>query len=196
MTKIYPRLKKNNLRLIGGALLIFLSTSCKKDKPADPIIPYEGEVITTLSYTLTPTDSGEVAVFTFQDLDGDGGNPPVISSEPLLANTTYTASLILLNEVVSPTEDITEEILEGAAEHQFFFQTTVGGLSISYADSDQNGHPLGLQTELTTQASGTGTLTVILRHEPDKTAEGVVDGNPANAGGETDIEVIFDVEVQ
>ena len=42
---------------------------------------------------------------------------------------------------------------------------------------------------------GNGTITVILRHEPDKDASGVSNGDITNAGGETDIEVVFNVEV-
>ncbi|HBK71516.1 MAG TPA: type 1 periplasmic binding fold superfamily protein, partial [Flavobacteriaceae bacterium] len=36
----------------------------------------------------------------------------------------------------------------------------------------------------------------ILRHEPNKSASGVSDGDITNAGGETDIEVIFNITVQ
>jgi len=53
-----------------------------------------------------------------------------------------------------------------------------------------------LANTLTTDAAGSGTITVILRHEPDKGASGVNDGDITNAGGETDIEVTFDVTVQ
>lgn len=192
----YSEVKNNSLRIIGGTILVSLLFSCEKDKPVDPIIPNEGEVITTLTYTLVPDGGGDTAVFTFQDLDGDGGNPPIITGATLQANTTYTGTLQLLNQLASPTEDINEEILEEADEHQFFFQTTLDGLNISYADSDEDGNPVGLSTVLTTTSSGSGMLTIILRHEPDKGAEGVASGNLANAGGETDIEVIFDVEIQ
>ena len=43
---------------------------------------------------------------------------------------------------------------------------------------------------------GSGTITVTLRHEPNKDAAGVSSGDIANAGGETDIEVTFNVEIQ
>ena len=38
--------------------------------------------------------------------------------------------------------------------------------------------------------------TITLRHEPAKTATGVSGGDITNAGGETDIEVVFDVTVE
>ncbi|MFT7376933.1 MAG: hypothetical protein ACI88Z_000758, partial [Sphingobacteriales bacterium] len=56
--------------------------------------------------------------------------------------------------------------------------------------------PLGLQTTITTTDVGNGTLTVILRHEPNKSASGVANGDISNAGGETDIEVTFNITVQ
>lgn len=170
--------------------LIF--SACKKD----PVIPNEEEVITTLTYTLTPDGGGAPIVLSFQDLDGDGGNAPVITGGTLTANTTYHGAMELLNELESPAEVITEEIEEEADEHQFFFQTTVGGLTVAYDDQDVNGRPIGLASTLTTTGAGTGTLTITLRHQPDKAASGVSGGDITNAGGETDIEVNFNVDVQ
>ena len=40
-------------------------------------------------------------------------------------------------------------------------------------------------------ANPSATMTVILRHEPNKAGAGVSDGDITNAGGETDIEVTF-----
>ena len=51
-------------------------------------------------------------------------------------------------------------------------------------------------TTLTTGEAGTGTLSIILRHEPAKDASGVSDGQIANAGGETDIEVSFNITIE
>ncbi|MEZ7887763.1 MAG: type 1 periplasmic binding fold superfamily protein, partial [Flavobacteriales bacterium] len=61
---------------------------------------------------------------------------------------------------------------------------------------DEEGNPIGLSTVLTTGEMGSGTITVTLRHEPNKDAAGVSSGDIANAGGETDIEVTFNVEIQ
>lgn len=179
-------------RIIVFFALALVFTSCEKD----PVIENEEEVITTLIYTLTPTAGGDATVLRFQDLDGDGGNAPTIEGGTLTANTTYTGVLELLNEQESPAEDITEEVAEEDEEHQFFFETTVPSLSISYDDEDADGNPIGLRSNLSTGDAGSGTITVILRHEPNKTASGVADGDSSNAGGETDIEVTFDIDVQ
>ena len=185
-----------NLKTVITTVLVatLILSSCSKDD--DPVIPNEEEVITTLEYTLTPNGGGTTVVLSFQDLDGDGGNAPIITGGTLDSNKTYTGALVLLNEQETPAEDITAEIQEEDEEHQFFFQTNITGLTVAYTDQDANGNPLGLQTTVTTTNAGTGTLTVILRHEPNKSASGVSDGDITNAGGETDIEVIFNITVQ
>lgn len=185
-------MQKNILTIMVLLIFIFSFSACVND----PTIPHEEELITTLKYTLTADSSGIPIILTFQDLDGDGGNDPTIVGGTLAANTTYTASIELLNEIEQPAESISEEVEEEAEEHQFFFQSTVDGLSIDYADQDADGNPIGLASTLTTTNAGTGTITIILRHEPNKTGDNVADGDITNAGGETDIEVTFDVDVQ
>ncbi len=179
--------------LLGFLSVILLATSaCKKD---DPVIPNEEELITTFTYTLTTTGATPV-VLSFSDLDGDGGNAPIISGGTLQANTTYTGTIDLLNEAESPAESITAEIAEEKEEHQFFFATDGLDLRFTYEDVDANQQPVGLMTTLITGNAGTGNLRITLRHEPNKSATGVSMGNLDNAGGETDIEVTFPVTVQ
>ena len=182
----------DNFKILFIALMAIalLTTSCGDDEVE---IPIEEEVITTLNYTLTAGAS--TVTLSFQDLDGDGGNAPTITGGTLAANTAYSGSIELLNESETPAEDITEEIEEEDEEHQFFFEAT-NGISIAYEDEDPNGNPIGLANTLTTGAAGNGTVTVILRHEPNKGGDGVAGGDITNAGGETDIEVTFDVTVQ
>lgn len=188
---------KNKMKyFLALPLLAVVSlTSCEKD---DPEIPNEEELITTLIYTLTPEGGGDAVVFRFEDLDGDGGAAPVITNGTLASNTNYTGQLVLLDESEWEVEDITEEIEEEAEEHQFFFRFSTESLSggFEYADTDANGNPIGLLTTFATGTPLTSTLTITLRHEPDKSATGVSDGDITNAGGETDIEVTFDVTVQ
>ena len=171
--------------------VLFLN-SCKDD---DQIDMNDEEVITTLTYTLTTT-SGDVVTLSFLDLDGDGGDDPIITGGILQSNMSYIGVLDLKNEAETPAESITEEIEEEALEHQFFFTVTGANLTVGYADEDDNGNPLGLVTTLTTSDASSGTIQVVLRHEPDKSATGVQSGDITNAGGETDIEVTFDITLQ
>lgn len=171
-------------------LLCCVFISCDDD---DPEVPNEEELITVLNYVLTPMNGGTPVTLNFTDMDGDGGNDPVITGGTLAQNTTYSGQMDLLGV----DESITEEIEEEDDEHQFFFNTNnLSGINIQYDDQDDNGNPVGLKTTLTTTGASTGTLTVILRHQPDKDASGVSDGVIDNAGGETDIEVTFDIDVQ
>ena len=176
------------------AICLFTITSCKDSDPIDEPPP---EVITTLRYRLTNTTTGSEIQFTFADPDGDGGDAPIISTDILEANSIYTGTLEVLNESVTPIENITEEIQEEDEEHQFFFTvSSAANATITYDDMDPMGDPIGLASTLTTGDASDGTLMITLRHEPNKSADGVADGDIANAGGETDIEVIFDISIQ
>lgn len=171
-----------------ASTLIFASCS-EDDNNPEPV--NEEEVLTTLTVTF---ESGfDTVVMQFQDLDGDGPDAATVSvSGPLSANTSYDAAIVLLNETEDPAENINEEIEEEDLDHQFFY--TVGsGLDVAaeYGDADSEGNPLGLSFILNTGVASSGGLTFTLRHEPNKPNTGL-----ENAGGETDIEVTFDVTVE
>ena len=179
------------LAILAGTVAM---QSCKKE---DPVIPNEEELITTINYTLISNDFQDTVVLRFQDIDGPGGNDPIIIGGDLKTSKTYNGEIELLNEIESPPENISDEVENESNDHQFFYIRSSPDLgTINYKDQDMNGMPLGLKTEWITQGVSTGTLTIILRHQPDKNNSGVSDGDPTNAGGETDIEVTFDVTVQ
>ena len=107
-------------------------------------------------------------------------------------NTEYQGAVRFLNQTETPAEEITDEVLEEADEHQVFYTTTEGlNIQTTYEDQDSQGNPLGLQITLTTGAASEGSLTVTLRHEPVKPNDGL-----DSAGGETDIATSFDVSIQ
>ncbi|MEQ6121526.1 hypothetical protein [Reichenbachiella sp. MALMAid0571] len=174
--------------------LIILS-NCGDDDPITP--PNEEELITTVNIVFTPT-SGTVVTMKYYDEDGgNGAATPVVTGGSLVSNTAYTVTLELLNESENPTEDITEEIEEEGEDHQFFFEvsSSLNLTHTSYNDQDGNENPIGLKNTFTTGAASSGTLKVILRHEPDKSAAGVSDGDITNAAGETDIETLPAIDI-
>ncbi|NNC94691.1 MAG: type 1 periplasmic binding fold superfamily protein [Chitinophagales bacterium] len=183
------RLKYFMIPLVSCMLL--LTVGCEDDPP----IENPEELITTVNFTLTNSSGGDI-ILSFSDPDGDGGMNPVIAGGSLSPNTSYSASIELLNESVTPAEDITAEVLLEAEEHQVFYLTDSLNVSFSYTDSDIDLNPIGISTMVMTGDSSSGNITVILRHEPDKFATGVSDGDISNAGGETDIEVSFPVTIQ
>lgn len=184
-----------NFKLLTLVLIsTVLFVSCNDSDPA-PVNPEE--VITTLIATLTP--QGGVADITLQsqDLDGDGPNAPVITvSGNLAANTTYNGILRVLNETVTPAENVTLEVETEGTDHQFFFTSDNGLVTTTYTDMDAGNNPIGITFTLTTTNAGTGNLTITLKHEPNKTATGVSGGDITNAGGETDAEATFPIVVQ
>jgi hypothetical protein len=155
---------------------------------------HDHELITTVELTLTSGSSTVQLVS--KDLDGDGPNAPIVSvTGSFQKNLIYEGTIRFLNELKQPIENVTEEIEEKDLEHQVFYMVSNNLGSFQYTDFDSNSKPLGLSTLYTSENIGSGNLRVVLRHMPNKNASGVVEGNIANAGGETDIEVNFDIVV-
>ena len=150
----------------------------------------------TMTVTLAAHDGSGVVIMQTYDQDGEGPVEPVVTvSGPLSSATSYSGSIQWLNELEDPAEDITEEILEEADEHQVFFSASSGlPLEFTYVDFDSNDLPLGTQFILaptTEGATGSGTITVTLIHEPVKPNDGL-----DTAGGEIDIQTSFEVTVE
>lgn len=175
-------------------LTSFLLISCSGDDP-EPV--NEEEIITTITVVLSANGQNNVTLQS-RDLDGDGPNAPIIqvTGGALATNTTYDGVITISNETVSPAEDITAEVRQEDEEHQFFFQVSGSLTGSAYSDQDANGNPVGLNFQVTTGATGPGTLLITLRHQPDKNAQGVANGDITNAGGETDISQTFNLSVQ
>ena len=188
-----------NLKLVPLALIALLSfNSCSNDDNGSQPVNEE-ELITTVTLTFTPEGGGVPVILTSRDLDGDGPDAPVLtSSGNLIATTTYNGTVSLLNELAVPVDNISLEVEEEGDEHQFFFNTN-GGLSglFTYTDADVNGDPIGLKFTFTPSAAAqSGNLTIILRHEPNKAGENVATGDITNAGGATDLQVVFPVNIE
>ena len=180
---------------IFASALIF---SCSSDDDTAPLPVIEEEVITTMTITLQPSDGGADVVLETRDIDGDGPDEAVVTSGVILSlNTSYSGSIVLLNETEDPAENMTGEIVMEDLAHQFFY-TIESGLNASteYEDEDSEGNPIGLDFTLTTTAASSGDITFTLRHEPVKSAEGVADGDITNADGETDITATFTVTIE
>ena len=174
-------------------------TACSDDNQATPV--NEEELITTLTAVFTPAGGGASITLEYKDLDGDGPNEPVKSvSGPFAQNTIYTGVVSFKNESVSPTENLTAEIVAEAEDHQIFYQKTGTLNEFVYATNadnfDANGKPIGLQTVFSTTTAAAGTLTISLIHLPNKSAVGVANGDPTNAGGSTDATAQFSVVVE
>lgn len=170
---------------------LLLNLSCSNDDN-NPIAVDEEEVITTINVSLSATGASTINLQS-QDLDGDGPDAPELTiSGSLNANTTYMGTIGLLNETITPADNIAAEVAEEDDEHQFFFAPTGAITGVEYDDQDENGNPVGLSFTLTTGDAGNGTLQITLRHEPKKPNDGTL----SDAGGETDIAQIFSLTVE
>jgi hypothetical protein len=182
-------LKFKKMIKITSILLVFILIlmSCKKDH----VHAHDHETITVFKYSLTAPD-GSVAEFKFEDYDGDGGNLGRTSVSNIKSNTLYSGRVSVFVGDSLHQENITSEIQSEGVDHEFFYSFTgTSAPSIIKTDVDVNNNPLGINTSLNTASSGTFPLTIILRHKPTKPNTSL-----QTAGGDTDVEVNFNVVVQ
>ncbi|SHJ29969.1 hypothetical protein SAMN02745146_2810 [Hymenobacter daecheongensis DSM 21074] len=179
------------LALLLAAPLAFAACSDDKD---DPEPEEDNELITTVTYTLTPVagSSAPAATITWEDLDGAGGAAPVITGGPLAlrAGTTYTGTITLLDKTKTPAANVTDEVAKEKEDHLFLYEPAPTVLlSITRTDKDSKNLEVGLTTRLVTTTAATGTLKITLRHQP-----GTKNGNASP--GDTDVEATVPVAVQ
>ena len=172
--------------------LIFFISSCKDD--VNPI--NEEEVINEVTLTMKD-ETNNTYIFSYKDSDGSGPADAVVTADNLPANKLLTGAITLTNTLAQPADNITNEVLEEAAEHQFFYLFSgINAPKLTYTDSDVNGKPIGIQFKLETKDAYSGKMKVVLRHQPSKDAGGVSGGDITNAGGATDLEIEFDTVVE
>ena len=190
-TKQLLFMKKINASLPLLFICAVLLLSCKKDPKANaPQAPNESELITTMKLILTEQGSGTVSTFVFENIDGPGGAAPTQDVLILNKNKTYSGQVILLDQTKTPIDSISNDVFDERDDHQFFYTVVDANLTVAYTDFDKNGVPVGLQPSFITGNTSTGTLKVVLKHQPDvKPTSGL--GNSTK--GETDIEVTFNV---
>lgn len=184
-------LKSFSLVLFTGLLFTACSKNDNSDRP-EPV--NEEEVITTMNVTLTPDGDGDVVTLKKYDSDGDGPLAPEVT---VLGNLTvgasYKGTIVLLNETIKPAGKVTEEVMKENTDHQFFYNADANlNVTTVYGNTDDNGNPLGTEFTLTAGEASLGTLTITLRHLPKKPNDGTL----ADAGGVTDVDGTFALEVE
>ena len=191
-----------NSTLIAAVLFSAVLFSCKSE---DPVIENDEEVITDVTLKFTELNEsgnpvGDSFEFLASDPQGVALGTPTIETVTLMKGKSYQMEILLFNSIAN--EDITEEVEEESDEHQFFFLGsgfTSSILSINY--DDPSGELIGLQNTLTVSSSpgaSTTEIRVILRHDLDKSYPGANNPNFTNfaqAGGETDLDITFPIEI-
>lgn len=181
--------------------VVFVSCNDDDDDNAPPVAP-DTEVITHVEIRMVNVATTETYTFEWADPDGPGGNAPTIDDIMLPAFGTYSVKIELFDKSdPANVEDITEEVAEEGDEHQFFF-LPVGGaeniFSFVYADFDADDLPIGLESvwSFSGPTSASEQLRIVLRHDLNKFGVNVPAGDITNAGGDTDIDITFDLMIE
>ncbi len=179
--------------------------SCSNDDPMKEDVP---ELITKVTLTFTPAGGGAAISVSAIDPDGEGVQDiQVEGAINLQANTSYTLTLSLLNELAemsSPAYNITDEVEEEGDEHMFFYAWTGNVFAdpagdgnidnrpdaVNYVDEDVDGLPVGIITFWTTGAPSSGTFRIVLKHQPQ--LKSTTSGSDT---GETDLDVEFEINI-
>lgn len=192
---------------IYALLILSISfTGCSDDDDATPEEENEVEIFTDVTLIFTDEAAGTVTARA-QDPDGVGIRELEILDEiTLSADTKYTLTYDIKNNLVTPGEDIGAEILDEDDEHQLFFSFSEGVFAsptgngnidnasdpLNYEDTDDNGYPVGLVTSWTTGSPSTGgNFRVTLRHQP-----GVKTATSTSNDGDTDFDLTFVLNIQ
>jgi hypothetical protein len=206
-------IKRKSYRYIESAvlrfysvLLVFVAISCDVTIPRKEDVP---ELITRVTLTFSPKSGGDPIVIAAVDPDGEGVQN--IEPEGLIVldnNSEYILTLTLTNELAKPGDeayDVTAEVEEEGDEHLIYYSWTgslfvdpagdgnidVRSDPLNYNDEDVNGLPIGLSTTWTTGNASVGSIRIVLKHQPDLKSE-----ISQASDGETDLDIIFQVEVQ
>lgn len=188
-------------------LLVPMLSGCDDDP--EPKKEAVTEMITKVTLTFRPLGLGLPVIATATDPDGEGVQDLIVDGPiELTPGTSYSLTIELFNELADPNDpayNITQEVLEEADEHMFFFSWTndifsepVGNGNIdnrsdavAYEDEDPNGLPLGLVTSWTTvEESKSGSFRILLKHQPELKNE-----TSTSSVGETDLDITFTVNI-
>jgi hypothetical protein len=165
----------SKIALLGLIIAVF---SCKKEEKVQ-----EQENLNVLKIKIG------AAIFTWSDTDGVGGATPKVDTIKLTPNTTFDVELTVQDGSKSPVFDATPEIIAEKNDHLFVYKST-GNFTISNYSKDGNGKDFGQTAKLQTVSTGNGSLQILLKHLPDKSAT-----DPSKTG-ETDMDVSFPVVVK
>lgn len=184
--------------------LTFLNSCKKSDDASHPHDHASQEQITTLILRgfnkANPTNSKYVVFAKWEDLDGEGGNAPLIDSLILDTGISYSMDILLLDKTKTPYDTVSNEIIERGDIHQFFYTpspTLLDKLIIERLDKDNKNPalPIGIQTQwnvlakpsYTLPVSGTVNIVLSHYHSTPKTAI---------RSPESDIDISFPVKLK
>lgn len=197
-------IKQLNHLTILTIITILAFSSCKKDDPKNPIATNPQEVLTTVLISGYNHDEPNNTKYQFsykwEDLDGDGGNQPIIDTLVLDTGIEYHCHVLIIDKTKVPYDTVSYAIEEEKNAHQFFYtpgESLIGKLSTEILDFDDNNPklPVGLEFHLLTKSNQSyalpllGTLNMVLSH---------YDGVPKSTSksDESDIDINFPIRLK
>lgn len=199
-----------NLQRFAFFALLFagiILTGCDDDDVPD--MEPEEEVITDVRLIFTnDADANDVVTAAAQDPDGEGVEElEVLGAINLAANTSYTLTFEMENNLETPGEDIAAEVEDEGDEHQIFFSFSTDAFTnpagdgnidnaadaVNYNDMDKDGNPIGLSSSWTTGATALngGMFTARLQHQPD-----IKTSSTGANDGDSDFDLTFELNIQ
>lgn len=179
---------KNYFKPLALIVTMIAFTACSSDDDTPEVINEE-EVINEV--VLEVTESGTANTVEYTWIEGSGAPEQIVID----AGKDYEVSVSFFNSTdPANVEDITEEVIMEADEHQVFYEFTGDMLSITPSENDNvdsQSNPLGINTIWSASGSTSTTVTVYLIHEPVTKTGATRD----DFGGETDVQVNFTVAV-
>ena len=163
-------MKKQIIMMLSGAvMLLLLWSSCsKKVSAVAPPLPGNEPLTTMVLHVTNAADPTDTQTAKWIQLDPNGVAAPDTSTAQLTLkkNTSYNVTVQLLDTL----NDLTSEIKTRENYHLFCFNVSSGlNLTCVQTDKDTNPTPLpvGLTDLFTADSVSTGTLEVVLHHQPN-----------------------------
>lgn len=180
--------------------ILFLA-SCDKD---EPVAINEHEEFSSVTIKVTDESDQSFETYTFEveghDHAGEAGgteDPHGDHEEIGLApNSSYLFEIRFFNdEDPNNIEDVTQEIIDEADEHQVFYELTDSAnitIESGPGDTMDNSNPLNLITRWTTTDAGVADVIAYLLHRPtSKTGT-----TRSDFGGTPDVQLEFEAHVE
>ncbi len=167
----------SKLFIIAFAIAVVGFSACKKEEVD------EQENLNVLKIKIGTT------TFTWSDTDGAGGVAPKIDTIRLTPNGTFASEITIQDGSANPVKDLTPEIITKKNDHLFVYKPT-GNLTVTDLSKDGNSKSFGQTATVKTMTAGNGSLQIILKHLPNKSA-----ADPSTTG-ETDLDVVFPVVIK
>lgn len=188
---------KNNILKLACFIFVFGSitfSSCKTVPTPTPELGQEEYDASRIQFVLLNANGSETTDTTTVNFDRTG--TPTPNAAELSSNKKYKLYITLLNH----GNNVDHEIIDEGTIHQFFFIPSQSGIfDYAYNDVDSNNRGIGLEGTASISGPGNTELKIVLRHGLDKSkpeAQTWNSPNYENAGGEDDLNILFQIKAQ